>query len=137
VGGGLTAFRARETSPTRAARTGASVVTGYAVALLAGSFPLGASLGPYSAAPALPVLPAVGYPLVFGAMGGVATAVVSTTPVADRTIGSSDRRSRPGRAGRSKSGIDGPTGHRTPEPDARADTRFVPSEHRLSSERRQ
>jgi hypothetical protein len=70
LGGGLTAFRARETSPTRAARTGASVVTGYAVALLAGSFPLGASLGPYSAAPALPVLPGVGYPLVFGAMGG-------------------------------------------------------------------
>jgi len=90
LGGGLTAFLTRETSPKRAAKTGATVVTGYAVALLAGSVLLGASLGPYSAAPALPVLPAVGYPLVFGAMGGVAAAVLSTTPVADRTTGSSD-----------------------------------------------
>lgn len=90
LGGGLTAFRARETAPRRAAKAGATVVTGYAGALLAGSFLLGASLGPYSATPALPVLPAVGYPLVFGPMGGVAAAVLSTTPVADRTTGSSD-----------------------------------------------
>jgi len=32
----------------------------------------------------LPVLPAVGYPLLFGAMGGVAAAVLSLTPAADR-----------------------------------------------------
>jgi hypothetical protein len=60
------------------------VVAGYAVALVAGRPLLGASLGSYTATPAVPVLPAVGYPLAFGAMGGVAAAVLSTTPAADR-----------------------------------------------------
>jgi hypothetical protein len=63
---------------------GATVVTGYAVALVLGSVLLCASLGTYTATPAVPVLSAVGYPLVFGAMGGVAAAVLSTTPAANR-----------------------------------------------------
>ena len=84
VAGGITAFRAGETSPKRAAAAGLTVVTGYAVALLVGSLLFGASLGPYTAALALPLVSAVGYPLVFGAMGGVAAAVLSLTPAANR-----------------------------------------------------
>lgn len=84
VAGGITAFRAGETGPKRAAAAGVTVVTGYAVALVAGSLLLGASPGSYAAAPALPLVPAVGYPLVFGAMGGVAAAVLSLTPAANR-----------------------------------------------------
>ncbi|MEF8843357.1 MAG: hypothetical protein V5A62_17325 [Haloarculaceae archaeon] len=84
LAGGVTAFRAGETAPKRAAMIGATVVAGYAVALVLGSVLLGASLGTYTATPAVPVLSAVGYPLVFGAMGGVAAAVLSTTPAANR-----------------------------------------------------
>ena len=84
VAGGITAFRAGETRPRRAAAAGVTVATGYALVLLAGSLLFGASLGSYTAAPALPLVPAVGYPLVFGAMGGVAAAVLSLTPAANR-----------------------------------------------------
>ena len=84
VTGGITAFRAGETRPKRAAAAGLTVATGYAVALLAGSLLFGASLGPYTATPAIPLVSAVGYPLVFGAMGGDAAAVLSVTPAANR-----------------------------------------------------
>lgn len=84
IAGGITAFRASETRPRRAAAAGATVVTGYAVSLLAGVPLFGAALGPYTAAPAVPFISAVGYPLVFGAMGGVAAAVLSLTPAANR-----------------------------------------------------
>ena len=84
LAGGVVALRAGETSPKRAALAGVTVVTGYAVALLVGSLLFGASLGPYTAAPATPLLSAVGYPLVFGAMGGVAAAALSLTPAANR-----------------------------------------------------
>jgi hypothetical protein len=84
VAGGITAFRAGETRPKRAAAAGVTVTTGYAVALLAGILLFGASLGPYTAAPGVPLASAVGYPLAFGAMGGVAAAVLSLTPAANR-----------------------------------------------------
>jgi hypothetical protein len=90
LAGGLAAARVGETGPKRAAMAGATVVTGYAAALLAGSLLLGASLGTYTAAPALPLLSSVGYPLVFGAMGGIAAAALSLTPAAKRTTGSSE-----------------------------------------------
>lgn len=90
LAGGITAFRVDGAGPKRAAAAGATVVTGYAATLLIGSPLFGASLGPYTAAPAAPVLAAVGYPLVFGAMGGVAAAVLATTPAAGRTAGPSD-----------------------------------------------
>ena len=57
---------------------------GYAVALLAGSALLGATFGGTTASPGLPLGSAVGYPTVFGVMGGVAAAVLSTTPAAER-----------------------------------------------------
>lgn len=84
LAGGLVAVRAGARRPRRAAAAGATVVVGYAVALLAGSLLLGATLGEYTAAPALPFVSAVGYPLVFGAMGGLAAAALSVTPAAKR-----------------------------------------------------
>ena len=90
LAGGIAAVSAGETALKRAAIAGATVVTGYATVLLLGSLLFGATLGGYAAAPALPLLSAVGYPLVFGAMGGVAAAVLSTTPAARRTTGSSE-----------------------------------------------
>lgn len=90
LAGGVTAFRVGVSGPKRAAVAGATVTTGYSPALLAGSLVFGASVGPYTAAPAVPVLAAVGYPPVFGAMGGLAAAAISTTPAANRAAGPSD-----------------------------------------------
>ena len=90
LAGGVTTLRTDGAGPKRAAVAGATVVTGYAAALLIGSPLFGASLGPYAAAPAAPVLAAVGYPLIFGAMGGVAAAILSRTPAANRAPGPSD-----------------------------------------------
>jgi hypothetical protein len=90
LAGGLTAARAGARRPKRAAASGATVVVGYAVALLAGSVLLGATFDGATATPGLPLFPAVGYPLVFGAMGGVAAAALSTPSAAERANGTSE-----------------------------------------------
>jgi hypothetical protein len=84
LAGALTAVRVSTRRPARAAASGATVVVGYAVALLAGSALLGATFDGATAAPGLPLFSAVGYPLVFGAMGGVAAAALSTPSAAER-----------------------------------------------------
>jgi hypothetical protein len=90
LAGAVVAARVGASGPRQGMTAGATVLTGYGGALVLGVVPLGGSLGPYTAGPALPLLAAVGYPLAFGTMGGFAAAALSVPTAAERPRGPTD-----------------------------------------------
>lgn len=84
LAGATVARRVGASGPRQGATAGATVLVGYGAALVLGVVPLGESFGPYTAAPVIPFLAAVGYPLAFGAMGGFAAVALSVRTAVER-----------------------------------------------------